>query len=347
MKRPSFLAFVGPSVGLMLALMALPLAMTAYLSVHTCTPVMELATVQQSGPFGTENVLTQQVRNNAAGQPEVACRFVGLDYFRSVLGLDGGSGSKPLPSTAPATVTALKTAADAATARPANEFLTALRFTLLYTLATTPFILGIGLALALSIQRLSPAAKSVFIAVSLLPFIVTPVVGALSIKWLFRDGGLVPHLLSWFGIELYWMAQAWSAQLLILLYGIWHVAPFAFIVLYAGLQSVPQDAIEAATVDGASRWQKLRYVTLPHLMPLVVFITMIHLMDAYRVFEPVLVLTRGAFTTSVQYLTYDILLQEANPYKASAAAMLTVCGVALLLVPLLAKTWREQRAGTA
>ena len=184
-----------------------------------------------------------------------------------------------------------------------------------------------------------------FIAVSLLPFIVTPVVGALSIKWLFRDGGLVPHVLSWFGIELYWMAQAWTAQLLILLYGVWHVAPFAFIVLYAGLQSVPQDAIEAATIDGASRWQQLRYVTLPHLMPLLVFVTTIHLMDAYRVFEPVLVLTRGAFTTSVQYLTYDILLQEANTYKASAAAMLTVCGVAVLLVPLLVKTWREQRAG--
>ena len=341
MKRRSFLYFISPSVGLMLALMALPLAITAYLSVHTCTPVMELTTVQQSGPFGTESVMTQQVRRSAAGQPETACRFVGLAYFRSVLGLDADAAKAPLQATPSPTAAT----ADAATTWPANEFLNALRFTLLYTLATTPFILGVGLALALGIQRFSPAAKSVFIAVSLLPFIVTPVVGALSIKWLFRDGGLVPHLLSWFGIELYWMAQAWTAQLLILLYGVWHVAPFAFIVLYAGLQSVPQDAIEAATIDGASRWQQLRYVTVPHLMPLLVFVTMIHLMDAYRVFEPVLVLTRGAFTTSVQYLTYDILLQEANTYKASAAAMLTVCGVAVLLVPLLVKTWREHRAG--
>ena len=124
------------------------------------------------------------------------------------------------------------------------------------------------------------------------------------------------------------------------------MAPFSLVVLYAGLQSVSQDAIEAATIDGASRWQQLRYVTLPHLMPLLVFITMIHLMDAYRVFEPVLVMTRGAFTTSVQYLTYGILLQEANAYKVSAAAMQTVCGVAVLLVPLLVKTWREQRSGT-
>jgi len=121
--------------------------------------------------------------------------------------------------------------------------------------------------------------------------------------------------------------------------------PFAFIVFYAGLQSVPQDSLEAATIDGATRWQKLRYVTLPHLMPLVVFVTLIHLMDAYRVFEPVIVLTQGAFTTSVQYLTYYILLQENNPYKASAAAVLTLIGILILLIPLLVKTWREQKAG--
>jgi multiple sugar transport system permease protein len=187
--------------------------------------------------------------------------------------------------------------------------------------------------------------KGAFIAASLLPFIITPVVGALAIKWLFRDNGLVPHLLSGVGVELYWMAQPWSAQLLVVLYGIWHVLPFAFIVFYAGLQGVPQDSLEAATLDGASRWQKLRFVTLPHLMPLVVFVTLIHLMDAYRVFEPVVVLTQGAFTTSVQYLTYHVLLQEDNPYKASAAAVLTVLGIAVLLIPLLRKTWREQRKG--
>jgi len=206
-------------------------------------------------------------------------------------------------------------------------------------------VLGGGLLLALAMNQVTQRLKGLFIAASLLPFIITPVVGALSIKWLFRDNGLVPHLLSGVGIELYWMAQSWSAQLLVVLYGVWHTLPFAFIVLYAGLQSVPQDSLESATLDGASAWQKLRYVTLPHLAPLVVFVTLIHVMDAYRVFEPVIVLTQGAFTTSVQYLTYDILLQEDNPYKASAAAVLTIVGIGVLLIPLLRKTWREQRRG--
>ena len=326
MKRRSFIQFAGPSVLLMLALLALPMAMTFWLSVRNCTPVLELVTVQQTGPFGAQEVTTRRAKVDADGKPVERCEFVGADYYRSILGLIAGPQKREAGSH--------------------NEFLSALGFTLLYTLVTTPFILGGGLVLALAMNRVTQRLKGLFIAASLLPFIITPVVGALAIKWLFRDDGLVPHLLSQVGIQVFWMAQAWSAQLLIILYGIWHVLPFAFIVFYAGLQGVPQDSLEAARLDGASRWQQLRYVTLPHLAPLLVFVTLIHLMDAYRVFEPVLVLTRGAFTTTVQVLTYQVLLEESNPYKAAAAAVLTLVGIGILLIPLLRRTWREQRGRT-
>jgi multiple sugar transport system permease protein len=329
MKLKSFMQFTAPSVLLMLALLAVPLAMTFWLSVRNCTADLELVTVQQTGPFGAQEVVTQRARLNAKGLVVESCRFVGSEYYRKILGLE----DTPLNPAAP---NAKRTVAK-------NEFWGALTFTLTYVAVTTPFILIGGLALAMAMSAVTQRLKGAFIAASLLPFIITPVVGALAIKWLFRDHGLVPHVLSQFGVQIFWMAQAWSARLLIILYGVWHVLPFAFIVFYAGLQSVSQDTLEAATLDGASKWQKLRYVTLPHLMPLVVFVTLIHIMDAYRVFEPVLVLTQGAFTTSVQFLTYDILMQQNNPFKASAAAVLTVLGIAVLLIPLLRKTWREQR----
>lgn len=335
MKLRSFVQFVGPSVALMLALMALPLAITFYLSVRNCALEMETVTVSQSSPFGTQEVTTQRAKLGPDGKALQSCRFVGGEYFSKVLGLDGASAASAGPPDQ----------GQASGAMADNEFLGALRFTLLYTLVTTPFILVIGFLLAMAVNNVTQWLKGFVISASLLPFIITPVVGALSIKWLFRDNGLVPYILSFAGIKVFWMAQAWSAQLLIIVYGIWHVMPFAFIVFYAGLQSVPQDSIEAATIDGASAWQKLRYVTLPHMAPLVLFVTLIHLMDAYRVFEPVMVLTQGAFTTSVQYLTYHILLQENNPYKASAAAVLTLVGILVLLIPLLVKTWREQKRG--
>ena len=333
MKLKSFMQFTSPSVLLMLALLALPLAMTFWLSVRNCTADLELVTVQQTGPFGVQEVVTQRARLNTSGQVVESCRFVGAEYYRKILGLDVAVPAPAASSQKPAEVVN----------NAKNEFWSALTFTLTYVAVTTPFILIGGLLLAMAMSAVTQRLKGVFIAASLLPFIITPVVGALAIKWLFRDHGLVPHVLSQFGVQIFWMAQAWSARLLIILYGVWHVLPFAFIVFYAGLQSVSQDTLEAATLDGASRWQKLRYVTLPHLMPLVVFVMLIHIMDAYRVFEPVLVLTQGAFTTSVQYLTYDILMQQNNPFKASAAAVLTVLGIAVLLIPLLRKTWREQR----
>ncbi len=332
MKTRSFLQFAAPSVLLMLALLALPLAMTFWLSVRNCTPDLALVSVEQTGPFGAQTVVTQRARLDASGRAVEVCGFVGLDYYRKLLGL--------------ATDSDIDSAQPASDGTPAhNEFLSALKFTLVYTLATTPFVLGGGLLLALAVNRATQALRGFFIAASLLPFIITPVVGALAIKWLFRDNGLVPHLLAQVGVQVFWMAEAWSARLLIILYGVWHVLPFAFIVFYAGLQSVPQDALEAAMLDGASARQRLRHVTLPHLMPLVVFVAMIHLMDAYRVFEPVLVLTKGAFTASMQYLTYYVLLEENNPFKASAAAVLTLVGIGLLLLPLLRRTWREQRQG--
>lgn len=336
MKLRSFLQFVVPSAALMVLLLAVPLLTTFYLSVRNCALDMETVTVEESSPFGVRQTTTQRARMDANGRALQVCSFVGLEYYRKVLGMEAQSSSMQPPDAAPGAAPAQQ---------QEDEFAGALRFTLLYAFATLPFVLLIGLLLALAVNGVAQRLKAVVISASLLPFIMTPVVAALSIKWLFHDNGLVPYLLAKLDIHVFWMAQAWSARLLIIVYGIWHVVPFAFIVLYAGLQSVPQDSLEAATMDGASRWQKLRYVTLPHLAPLMVFITLIHLMDAYRVFEPVIVLTQGAFTSSVQYLTYHILLEENNPYKASAAAVLTLIGIVVLLIPLLVKTWREQRQG--
>jgi multiple sugar transport system permease protein len=301
---------------------------------------MEVVTVQETTPFGVKEVVTQRAKTNAKGETNQQCRFVGLEYFKKVLGIDASDSSA---TDSPPDANGVQ---GASAKGQSKEFTSALKFTMLYTLVTTPIVLFLGFLVALAVNQANPWLKAFLISACLLPTIITPIVGSLAIKWLFKDNGLVTYLLSLMDIQIYWMAQAWSAQLLVILYGVWHSTPFAFIVLYAGLQSVPQDSLEAATIDGANALQRLRYVTLPHLMPLVVFICLINLMDAYRVFEPALVLTQGAFTTTVQYLTYTILTQENNPYKASAAAVLTTLGIAVIITPLLIKTWREQRGTT-
>jgi len=224
------------------------------------------------------------------------------------------------------------------------SFWAALEFTLIYTLVTTPFVLALGFGLALAVNRVARALKGPLIFVTLLPMIITPIISALSIYWLFLDNAVVSAVLRQMGIgQFYFMQSAFSIRTLIIVYGIWNATPFAFIILYAGLQTVPQDTLEAARIDGASRWQSIRLVVMPHLAPLFALITLIHIMDSYRVFDPILVFGSSVFANSLQYLTWYTLAWEDNPHKAAAYALLTVIGIVVLLVPVLRRTWREQR----
>jgi multiple sugar transport system permease protein len=142
-------------------------------------------------------------------------------------------------------------------------------------------------------------------------------------------------------------AQGWTIELLMLFYRVWHVAPFAFVIFYAALQTVQSERVEAARVDGATRRQILQFVIIPHLMPLIVFVSLIHLMDTYRVFDEVIGFRAEAFRTSLQWITYNFLQPDdagnRSIGRASASAILIMVGIVILLVPLLRNTWREQR----
>jgi multiple sugar transport system permease protein len=230
----------------------------------------------------------------------------------------------------------------------AIDFFRALRFTLTFTLITLPFVVGIGLALAMALNATIRSIRGPVIFVTLLPFIVTPVIGALSVKWLFvGDGILTAALEAIFDRRISLLAQGWTTEILMMIYKVWHVAPFAFIIFYAGLQGLNQDTVDAAVVDGASRWDRLRYVIIPHLMPLMVFVTLIHLMDSYRVFDEVVGFSSQAHVISLQWLTFELLTPDNTGNRAigraSASSMLTMIGIVILLVPLIMRTWRDQK----
>ena len=335
MDRRSFLGFVAPSVAAMLLLILLPLLGTMWLSLHESYIKTELAEVRTSVPmFG--GITREEVRRvpqavrDAAGNPIEVWNFVGLDNFTNVLGTDRLRQAFAAGGRLYRDITSI-------------EFWGALEFSLLYIVATTPCVLLLGFGLALAVDGTSKRIRGGLIFASLLPFIITPVVGALSIYWLFLDNAVVNAALQAMGFgKFHFLSGAVPIRSLIIFYGVWHVAPFAFVVLYAGLQTLPQDAMEAAHVDGANAWQRLRFVVLPHLAPLFAFVTLIHIMDAYRVFEPVLVFGSNLYANSLQYMTYHILNSEDNYSKAAAASLLTVVGIVLLLIPMLRRFWRER-----
>ena len=204
--------------------------------------------------------------------------------------------------------------------------------------------------IAITVNNLTQSLKGPVIFISLLPFIITPIIGALAIRWLFVGEGILTSLIEYLlerDIALF--ASAWTLELLMVIYRVWHVAPFAFIVFYAGLQTVNKETLESAVIDGANRFERLRYIVIPHLMPLIIFVSLIHLMDSYRVFEEIVAFSSQAYVISLQWLTYDFLTPDDTGNRlinrASTSAMLTMIGVSVIILPLLKRTWADYREG--
>ncbi len=337
MRFRTFAAFVAPSIFMMLIFIAAPLVSVLVQSFHLKQPVVEQVSVEICTPGFVEQICKAETKSrpvlDADGRPVTETVFVGLESYRNVL----------QPAAAWAAISSFDYRA-----LIAIDFWKALRFTLMFTFVTLPLVLGLGLAIALAVNGCNRWLRGQVIFLSLLPFIITPVIGALSIRWLFVSDGIATQLLqSWTGRNVSMFAQGWTIELLMYLFRVWSTAPFAFIILYAGLQGVNKDAVEAALIDGASRLQRLRYVIIPQLMPLIIFVTLIHLMDAYRVFDEIVGFRSQAHVISLQYLTFELLTPDGSGNRsisrASASSMLTMIGIVVLLVPLLRRSWRDYR----
>ncbi|MCE2522336.1 MAG: sugar ABC transporter permease [Rhodobacteraceae bacterium] len=339
MKFRVFATFVGPSLLLMFIFIAAPLAAVFWQSFHVTQPVYTTVVAETCTPGFINQICTTesriQLELDEDGIPIRTTEFVGLQTYRSVLELDRFWAAVKDFSWSKLMVI---------------DFWKALRFTLTFTLVTLPLVIGVGLLIALAVNSAAKTVRGQIIFVSLLPFIITPVIGALSIRWLFVGDGILTAFLEWvIERDIAMLGHAWTIELLMLFYRVWHVAPFAFVVFYAGLQTVNNDTVESAVIDGANRIERLRYVVIPHLMPLIVFVSLIHLMDAYRVFEEIVGFRSQGYVISLQWLTYDFLTPDETGNRAvssaSASAMLTMVGIVIILVPLLRKTWRDHRAG--
>ena len=339
MNRKTFAVFVGPSVVMMLLFIAIPLIFVFIQSFQITQPVIQLVEVEKCSPGFLGQICETKIETrqqfDEAGNPLTETKWVGFDSYSKVL---------EIPKAAAAFANLSWSELQKI------DFWKALRFTLTFTLITLPLVLVTGFAIALAVNNAAKKLRGPVIFISLLPFIITPVIGALSIRWLFIGDGILTAALEWYlGRDIAMFAQGWTIELMMLFYRVWHVAPFAFVVFYAGLQTVNQDTIESAIIDGASRWERLRYVVIPHMMPLIVFISLIHLMDAYRAFEEIVGFSSQGFVISLQWLTYDFLTPDDSGNRsisrASASAMLTMIGIVLLLAPLLRKTWQDYRGG--
>ena len=222
-------------------------------------------------------------------------------------------------------------------------FWASLKFTLLYIVATVPTTILLGYIFALLLDQIT-AFRGVLIAAMLLPMVITPVVGAMMFKDLFDKSGLVYY---WLRIlfDYRFILDSTTAPILIILYSLWGGVTFPMIVLFAGLQTQSEEILEAAMVDGANWFQRIIYIVTPQLRSLFVFVTLISIMDAYRVYDSIFVITQGNpvyKATSIILYTLNTAMKYGNIGRANAMAILTVIGIFIVLIPYLVNTYHDQ-----
>ena len=215
----------------------------------------------------------------------------------------------------------------------ANEFFwNAAKNTLIYIVlaVTIEFVLGVSLALLVDryIRRLN-FIKTILI----LPMMLPPVAVAITFRILYEPQfGPLNIILFYLGLDpVMWTAEVDIAKLSIILVDVWEYTPFVFLMTLAGLAAQPREPLEAAELDGANAWQKFRDITWPFLRPLAAIIILFRVIDVSRLFDQVLVLTRGGpanATDTLTYLIYRTALRQSEVGPAAAMSILMLIATA-------------------
>ena len=337
MKHRTFFWFILPTLSAMILFIALPIV-SVFIQSLFVQHEQVLIVSESCGPFGCNETTSIDAEATAAlREAQPLGRFNGLGTY-----FDRSHLASAEVAEIWRTSTGLSSFIDGIMDL---KFYKALVFTLTYTFVVTPLVLIFGLAVAVGVNNLPKAFRGLAIFISLLPFLVATIVGSMILSWMVDGDGIIGATLQniFNDPSLSIKASTPLMWIMLMVYGVWHTLPFSFITFYAGLQTVPQDILEAARIDGASKWQSMMLVVVPHLMPLVSFVTLMLLMDNFRVFEPIVSFNAQAHATSLSWFIYNDLRESGNPLYASAGAtsMLTILGVVILLTPVLIRTWRD------
>jgi len=212
--------------------------------------------------------------------------------------------------------------------------------TFIYTIVATllKMVGGLGLALAMN-QHFR--MKNMVRALLLLPFIVPTVLSTVAWLWMLDPAfSVVNRLLIGLGVPKpgpSWLGSPVLAMASIIVINTWRGLPFYGITLLAGLQTVSPELYEAATIDGASGWQRFRYVTLPLLKPIILIVTLFSVIFTFADFQLVYVLTHGGPQNATQlFATYafDIGMGAGQLGLGASVALAMLPALALLIVGL-------------
>ncbi|MBD3370924.1 ABC transporter permease subunit [Candidatus Fermentibacteria bacterium] len=221
-----------------------------------------------------------------------------------------------------------------------EQALRTVEFTFIFALSSVALEMVAGVLIALAINRVI-TGKGFIRAAVILPWAVPTVVAAVMWKYVFNDQyGILNYALFGDSLEMYraWLARPVTARLAIIAADVWKASSFVALIALAGLQSVPRELLEAARIDGAKAVKRFFFVTLPLIRPALLVALLFRVMDAFRVFDLVYVMTQGApaeKTSVMQYFGYLKMFPEQQYGYGSAVSVLVFLVIALLSVALV------------
>ena len=204
---------------------------------------------------------------------------------------------------------------------------TAFGITTFITVVSVVIELVLGMLLALIMHR-TLVGRGLVRTVSLIPYGIVTVVAAFS--WFYAWNPDTGYLAALFNAEAP-LTDQFASLAIIILAEVWKTTPFMALLLMAGLALVPDDLLKAASMDGATAWQRFTKVMLPVMKPAILVALLFRTLDAFRIFDNIFVLTKGANdTSSVSMLTYNNLIRGLNLGIGSTMSVLIFIAVAII-----------------
>lgn len=198
----------------------------------------------------------------------------------------------------------------------------------------TEILLGLGLALLVHRTVGSAAIRAAIYVAAMIPIVIPQIAIGVVFRLVYApDYGILNVLLGDTGHDqILWLSSPPLAMLSVASVDIWQWTPFVYLIMFAGLQTVPSESVEAAQVDGATSWTQFRHIELHYLRPLLLLVLFFRIADVLRVFDHVYVLTGGGPGTTTEFLSlylYRVAFRFSDLGQASALAVVVMIAMTI------------------
>jgi multiple sugar transport system permease protein len=227
------------------------------------------------------------------------------------------------------------------------QFVSIVVNTVLFTIGSLAFQFSIGLALAMFFRRVFPL-NGVLRSLLLVPWLLPLVVSGTVWRWMmYNDSGVINqtllhlHLISQ---PIPWLVSTSMSLVAVIVVNVWVGIPFNMVILYGGLQALPEQVFEAAAIDGASAWQRFTRITLPMLRPVILVVLTLGLIYTVKVFDVIMLVTQGGPANSSQTLTtyaYDLSFNQLLFGRGAAVGNILIL-VAVVFAGVYLRAVRDQ-----